>query len=339
MHEIEPQTAFETETLDFINDWLEGRSSFIQQTSGSTGQPKVIEIQRSQMMASAMMTIKALQLPPSGTVLLCLSPQYIGGKMLLVRALLNKMNIYAIEPSANPLKSFGFKVDFASMTPMQLGNALDDPLSIKNVNNINQLILGGSSVSRTLHKLIQGLSCTCYSTYGMTETVSHIALQPLNGPNASQYYRAFEEIELNLDDRGCLTIRGAVTNFETVITNDRVNLINDKQFEWLGRIDNVINSGGIKIQSEKVEKVIHQVSEQLDIPNQSFIYGLADEELGQRVVVIIEGKLAPSVEKKLKEGISTFLSKYEQPKAFLYVEQFKRTATGKINRKETATLL
>jgi len=331
---ITPQSSFDEETIGFITDWQNGQESFMQKTSGSTGKPKVTEIGRSQMMASAMMTIKALRLQNYQNSLLCLSPEYIAGKMMIIRSLINKMNIIAVEPSSDPVKNTSTHIDFAALTPMQLQTVLESPESALKANDYGVIILGGAPVSFSLENQIEKLNAACYSTYGMTETVSHIALKKLNGEDKSNYYTCLDEIELNIDERGCLTVNGAVTNFETVITNDLVNLISDKKFEWLGRFDNIINTGGIKVRSEKIEKTIAGLFKQLGIKNRFFIIGLPDEKLGQKITLVIEGHSTID-QKKLIELLTQQVDKYETPRQILYTDKFEETATGKVQRKKS----
>jgi len=332
---VTPKSKFQESCIAFIQDWQSGQELFSQHTSGSTGNPKLIEINRTQMMASAMMTIKALNLNPKMNSLLCLSPDYIAGKMMIVRSLINKMNIITAEPAVNPITDLNHNIHFAAFTPMQMQAILTEKSTAKKVNDFDTIILGGGEISSSLGAKLVDLKVKCFSTYGMTETVSHIALKRLNGPAKSNFYTALDGMEINIDHRECLTIKGAVTNFNTVATNDRVNLINDRQFEWLGRVDNVINSGGIKIQSEKIEQSIELLIKQLQIENRYFVYGIPDDKLGEKLTLIVEGELARGKITTLKNSLSERLPKYEVPKEILFVKKFKETPTGKINRKET----
>lgn len=337
IHQITPSTDFEEDVLGFIHDWQSGQTEFLQQTSGSTGAPKMIELTRAQMMASALLTINTLALSPDQNSLLCLSPQYIGGKMMIVRSLLNKMNLIVVEPSSNPFINVDNIIHFAALTPMQMQQSLNNDESFKKVRSINNIILGGGPVSYALaNKIDRAMQGACYSTYGMTETSSHIALKKLNGTDKSSYFTCFEDIEINLDERDCLTINGSVTNFETIITNDRVNLINANQFEWLGRIDNVINSGGIKIQSEKVERIIERYFNENGFSNRFFVTGQPDELLGQKVVLFVE-KEGNTPEETVLSELKGQLPAYHVPKEILFVDQFIETPNGKINRRATVS--
>lgn len=334
---LSPATRFEEELIGFIEEWQAGNEHFLQYTSGSTGKPKQIEITRSQMIASALLTIEALKLQPGGNCLLCLSPQYIAGKMMIVRAILNKMNLVAVEPALNPVINVNTDIHFAALTPMQMYHVLQDQSTEKKLNTFDNIILGGGAVSYSLQQSIEKLQPRIYSTYGMTETVSHIALKKLNGIDKSNYYYAFEGIELNQDNRDCLTIKGPVTNNQKIVTNDRVQLLNNRQFEWLGRVDHMINSGGVKIQSEKVERKIEKIFSHLNVSNRFFIAGIPHAASGEQVTLFIEGTMNEIQRSNIFKELE-HLEKYEKPKELLIVPNFIETPTGKINRKETITL-
>jgi len=336
LSQIETQSEFEEEAIGFIEDWVSGKETFDQYTSGSTGNPKLIQLSRSQMMASAFSTIKALKLKPNTNSLLCINPKYIGGKMVIVRSLLNKMDLILKEPSSSPLSQTIPQIDFAAMTPHQMTTVLESRESYL-VNNISTIILGGAPIPISLNVKLQQIESNIYSTYGMTETSSHIALKKLNGSERSNYFTALDEIELNIDDRECLTIKGAVTNFETIVTNDRVNLISDKQFEWLGRVDNVINSGGIKIQSEKVEQLVEKILIENGFDNRIFVSGMPDEKLGEKVTLFVEGKIKDLSD--LKKQFESRLNKFEKPREIIGLEKFVETASGKVDKTATRSSL
>ncbi|MBL3655319.1 AMP-binding protein [Fulvivirga sediminis] len=321
---------FEASTVSFIEEWLSGQPIFELQTSGSTGTPKKIKIKRSQMEASARQTMKALDIS-KGNALVCLDTTYIAGKMMLVRALIHQMDIIAVTPGANPLQGLTTPPDFAALVPLQVEAILTDEHSKKMLNSMKAIIIGGAPVSNHLAKQIESLQVAAYATYGMTETVSHIALKRLNGFEKNDTYVAFDEVKLSLDDRGCLTIQSAVTDGEKIITNDIVDLKTEHTFEWLGRIDNVINSGGVKIQSEKVERVIEKIFSELDISKRFFIAGIDDSKLGKKVVMVVESE-HPLPETEINEQLKKMVSKYEIPKQIFYIASFAETKTGKVNR-------
>ncbi|MEX2336535.1 MAG: AMP-binding protein [Fulvivirga sp.] len=330
-----PSSPFEGNAVTFIKLWLSGENIFELETSGSTGVPKTINIIRKQMEASARFTVETLGLKPGQTVLVCLDTSYIAGKMILVRALVNNMNIVLQPPSANPLLHLDASPDFVALVPLQLQEILKEKRSADKLDKMQAVIVGGAPVNSSLESKIQSIKAPVYATYGMTETVSHIALKKLNGADRSDVFKAFEEVKLGLDERGCLTIQSVLTNNKKIITNDRVILLDDHHFDWLGRIDNVINSGGVKVQSEKVEKVAELVFGQLNIPNRFFIAGLPDERLGEKIVLAIEAPKPLPQESLIMEMLKKQLSLYELPKEVIYISEFKETATGKMNRRQT----
>lgn len=333
----EPKTDFEDATLNFICQWLEGKERFLLTTSGSTGTPKQIEITRDQMVASAKLTERALALKPNFTSLICLDTKYIAGRMMLVRSLVTGMNMIANEPSANPLAQLGNdRIDFAAFVPYQLSTIIEQ--SPEKLNQIKIAIVGGGRVEPELHQRLRSLDCQCYETFGMTETLSHIALRKLNGENATSSFTTLPGIIISKDKRGCLVLD--VPYLATpVVTNDLVDIIDTTQFIWLGRWDNVINSGGAKVIPEKVENTLKDLFHEMSRSHRFFIAGLADQMLGQKVCLIIEGEELPDAEiKMIKEKIKASVPRFEVPKDIYFVKKFVDTETGKINRPETLKL-
>lgn len=322
---VKPQSDFERETFALIEKWLKGAESFTLHTSGSTGIPKGITLTRGQLQQSAQRTIQALNLSSSQTALVCLDPKYIAGKMMLVRALEGNIKIIAVEPSSNPLKNLSAKPDFTAFVPLQLDEIFTDEDSVKKLNQFQSILIGGASVSTVLLEKIKTLSCKVYATYGMTETVSHIALQKLNGRDAQDYFEVLPGVTIRVDLRDCLVID--LPDFsEPVITNDVVNLIDKTRFKILGRYDNIINSGGVKLVPETIEKKLESLLKQF-----FFVAGVSDERLGQKLVLIVEGRPQSELPAALKLALST----YEVPKEIYYTDQFIRTETQKINRQQT----
>ena len=319
-------SPFEAETFSFINQWLSGQQTFILQTSGSTGTPKEITVTREQLRASAHRTINKLKLSHKQTALVCLDTKYIAGKMMLVRALETNMKIVAIEPSSNPLKSVSTQPDFGAFVPLQLDEIFKDEGLVKKLNQFQSIIIGGAAVSESLREKIKSLSCDVYATYGMTETVSHIALQKLNGADAQEYFETFPDVKIKLDSRDCMVIELPGFN-EPIVTNDLVNIIDNHHFKILGRFDNIINSGGVKLVPETIEKKLSS----LLVHQSFFVAGVADERLGHKLVLIVEGNVLPDLANKLKLALPA----YEVPKEILYVDKFIRTETQKINRIKT----
>lgn len=331
------QTPFEYSTLDFIREWLSGKEKFTIHTSGSTGAPKPITIERRAMRQSANRTLVALRLKENYSALVCLNTEYVAGKMMLVRALEGNLKIVAVEPSSNPLTDVSLKepVDFAAVVPLQLEAILSSNETKNLLNRMKAVIVGGAEVSMKVINQLQKAETPVYATYGMTETISHIALQLLNTPNQSDYFSALPGISITQDDRGCLVINDEILS-EHVVTNDLVEITGHGTFVWLGRADTVINSGGVKVLPEKVEQLIGGILNRMSLQNQFFITGFPHETLGQQIVLVLEGDpLAEQNERELWKRIRDEVPGYEQPKQLRYVHGFERTSTGKINRQKT----
>ncbi|MTI39103.1 AMP-binding protein, partial [Fulvivirga lutimaris] len=318
--------------IEFINSWQSGQQRFEFQTSGSTGEPKNITISRTQMESSANMTIKALNLEPNSTSLLCMNPAFIGGKMMIVRSLINQMNLVVVEPSSNPLKGLDEPIDFAALVPLQLANIFESKQTFQKLKNISNVIVGGGQVSDSLRQEIKSLDNSIYATYGMTETVSHIGLQLLSKQSDEHHFTTLDDVQIASDARGCLTIKSAVTNNTLIVTNDRVEIIDSNKFKWLGRIDNVINSGGIKIQIEQVESTISKIMNSLDIGNRFILKGIKDDLLGEKVTLIIEGIIDDQSLEMLSKELGSSLHKYQKPKEIHFINKLEETPTSKIVR-------
>lgn len=330
---------FEFETFSCIQDWLQEIDSFKLQTSGSTGIPKEITLTRNQLQQSALRTIKVFDLNNNDTAFVCLDTKYIAGKMMLVRALESNMKIVAVEPSSNPLQKLPSEpsISFAAFVPLQLQEILKQGDSIQKLNRMKAIIIGGAVVSASLQQEIQKLSCPVYATYGMTETVSHIALQRLNSMEASDHFTVLPGIGIELDERGCLVIR--LPEFEEkIVTNDLVELLTPTSFRWSGRIDHVINSGGFKISPEKIERIVERIFHDRMINRPFFVCGIPDDRLGQKLILTIEG-FPISGEKKILALLKQHLHAYEVPKQIFHIREFIRTGTGKVNRVKTAALI
>lgn len=300
---------------EFFTEWFSNRKYLTVYTSGSTGKPKAIRLLKEHMINSALATAKYFELNDNVSALLCLSPSYIAGKMMLVRAIVSGWNLDVIEPTSHPLEKRKM-YDFTAMVPLQVYN------SLANLHKVKTIIVGGGAVSKTLQKDLINVRPKMYSTYGMTETVTHIAVKKLSQLNGiTNYFEALPGITLEEDDRGCLVINAPNISKKQIITNDLINLIDDKHFCWKGRFDNVINSGGVKILPERVEDKLGSVIEQ-----RFFISSIKDDALGEKVILIIEGK-------KIKNIDYSALDKYERPKEVFYINKFKETKSGKISRK------
>lgn len=313
----------------FLKQWF-SESSFVEvKTSGSTGTPKVIQLQKSHMINSAKATGDFFNLVEGTTALLCMSSNFIAGKMMLVRALELGWELDSVIPVSNPLKDISKKYDFSAMVPIQLHNSLNE------LHKIKKIIVGGGVVSDKLLKEIQQVKTAIFATYGMTETVTHIAVKKLNCHseiNEESYYKTLPNISISKDLRGCLVIDAPKISEDTVVTNDLVQLISAFQFEWLGRYDTVINSGGVKLVPEQIEQKISKI-----IHQRFFVCGLSDTVLGEKLVLIIEG----SKENRVLNDINNLksLSKFEKPKEIFFISKFIETETKKINRVKTIDIL
>jgi O-succinylbenzoic acid--CoA ligase len=313
---------YEQELGRFLLDWLDNKDYLIVQTSGSTGKPKKLKIKKEAMVNSALATGDFFNLQPGDKVLHCLPSNFIAGKMMMVRAIILGLELDMVEPKVLPLIDYEKDYDFCAFTPMQLKNFA------KYLKNIKTAIVGGGRVSDAIIASIKDKNPHVYETYGMTETVSHIAVKRLNNftdSNSDKYFKTLPDIKVSVDDRSCLVIDAPHLTKEKVITNDIVEVHSDTSFEWLGRYDNVINSGGIKLFPEQIEKKL-----QNKLKVQFFISSIQDDTLGEKVILIVESK-----ENNFDTSIFEDLDKYEKPKKVFTIAKFIETSSGKINRKKT----
>ena len=345
-----PQTPYETEALDFCRAWLSDQAEFVLQTSGSTGTPKLVTLTRAQMRASALLTGQTLGLQTGDAALVCLNIRYVAGVMMLVRGLELGLPMTIIEPSGNPLAGFDpnqIHFAFTAFVPLQLQAILEqaaDKLSI--LNKMKVILIGGAATSPALEQALQVIESPVFATYGMTETVSHIALRRLNGPERRDKFTALDGVSLGTDERGCLHITSAATNFVRVQTNDVVELLDEPtvegptvgpaHFRLLGRADNVINSGGVKVQPEQVEQVISIVLNERGLSWRVLVVGQPDERLGQRVVLFCEEWTMTNEQWQLvQDAVREQIGPYAVPKEAVTVAYFIQTPTGKIDRART----
>ncbi|MEQ8302197.1 MAG: AMP-binding protein [Cyclobacteriaceae bacterium] len=335
--QVVPKTIFEKNLLTFCSAWLSGADHFKLTTSGSTSEPKEIVLSRQQMIESAKKTQAAIGLQEGWSSLVCLDPRFIAGQMMLVRSFVSNMHIYAVEPTRNPFQSIPneLKLDFAAFVPYQLQAILEaEP---KRLNEMRAIVIGGAGVDTYLKEKLIHLRPDIYSTYGMTETVSHIALQKLNGSDAQNHFHTLPGITVKEDDRGCLIAKVDFLK-EEVITNDLVECHSDSEFTWHGRWDNVINTGGYKVIPEKLERLIKSKLSETKHNKRFFITGLPHPDLGQQVTMIIEGSDSVETRHALEQIFET-LSKYEIPKSIHFVREFCETESGKVDRNETLKLI
>ena len=311
----------------FLKNWFSDSKFMKVQTSGSTGIPKILDVEKDKMLNSAKMTCDFLELKEGNTALLCLPTEYISGKMMLVRAIERRMKLLIQTPSLFPLENITEEIDFCAMTPLQVQNSLDK------IHYIKKLIIGGASISESLkQQLIQKNPQTkIYETYGMSETLSHIALKSIL-PKREEYFRVLDEIKISQNQRGCLVINAPQLNNKTLITNDLIKLKNKRKFKFLGRIDNIINSGGIKISPESLEDWIKKF-----IPNELVFIGITDINLGEKLVLVLEGEEGLNLKSHILQ--LPFEKKYLKPKEIIFIEKIPRTPNNKIDRLGLKNLL
>lgn len=340
--------AYEQRALEFCKKWLSGDETFVLHTSGSTGTPKPIELTRAQMKASAELTGKTFDLNKGDTALVCVNIEYIAGVMMLVRGMTLGLKLVIVPPVSNPFVKYPmisqYDFDFVALVPLQIQQIIENGgIGLQKINQMKAIIVGGAAVNAALQSQIQHLSVPVFSTYGMTETVSHIAIKKLNGEHLSDEFEILDGVEIKLDERSCLSIKAPASNNEWIFTNDVVELTEDKKFKILGRYDNIINSGGVKIQLEEVEKVVLEICKKYfeELSNKRFFaWGIPDDKLGQKLVLIWEtNQITKTEEKSILEKCAEKLSKFKIPKAIFLVNTFIETASGKIDKRVIAQRL
>jgi O-succinylbenzoic acid--CoA ligase len=333
--------------LEFCAEWLAGGEAFVVHSSGSTGAPKPVRLARAQMEASARATGQALGLRPGMVALACLPTRYIAGRMMLVRGLELGLPLAVVEPEAQPLRALppALEIAFASFVPLQAQATLAGTAAERaRLDRLHALLVGGGPVSAALEEALQGVAAPVYHTYGMTETATHVALRRINGPQRSDAFTPLPGVETRLDQRGCLALRGAVTGGAWLQTNDVAELrhpMTAGAFVWLGRWDNVINSGGVKVQVEQVEAQVERLLPGLlGGERRFFVAGLPDERLGQAVTLVIEGAALPPEQEAallaaLRAVLAPALGSYAAPRRIVAHARFAETPTGKVDRPGT----
>lgn len=339
---------------DFLSEWNNDSDRVLVHTSGSTGKPKPMMVEKKRMLNSARITCDFLGLKPGDSALLCMSLDYIAGKMVVVRSIERHLHLISVSPSGHPLKNIDLKdvngkgvngeITFAAMVPMQVYNTLQVPEERERLTHIRHLIIGGGAIDASLEKELQALpgNIAIWSTYGMTETLSHIALRRINGDEPSEWYQPFDSVRISQTEEGCLVIDAPQVCAETLVTNDIVeiepyiyNKVEKLRFRIKGRKDNVICSGGIKIQIEEVETLLK--------PHLEKPFMLAkkkDGKFGEIAVLLSEDEDIKKVEATVRRLLSDESEKssdhkkykYWIPKEFRYVEHLPLTETGKPKR-------
>ena len=331
---LEEFPEFAQVAFAFCRDWLAGKETFTQQTSGSTGAPKVQILSRTQMKASAAATGAFFSTTSKKHLLCCLNPAYIAGKMMLVRALNWDCPITLVEPIANPLLGLVEQFSFVALVPLQVEACLADERSRKLLQSIPQVLIGGAALPHKIQQELVQYKIRAWQSFGMTETVSHIALAEI--VEGELVYQALPGVAIGINEQDCLWIQSPMSGTERIQTNDTIELRSKNTFTWLGRADFVVNSGGIKLFPEQLERRIAPLLEET-CPNCAyFLFGEYDPRLGERLVLYVEGTGEEKRRLALEAGLEQILGKYEIPKKIYFKLAFAYTPTKKINRHVTA---
>ena len=324
---IQVTNEFEQSVKDFLVEWFSDSDIMIAHTSGSTGTPKEIILTKENMRKSANMTGRYLHLEKGNSALLVMPVTYIAGKLMLVRAIEIGLKLICMQPTSHisldeinrGISQDFTSIDFVALTPMQVENSIDF------VSRCQKLIIGGAPLSGKVKQELFAFENEVYETYAMTETITHIAFKQVANqkyPNTEQVFEAFDEVTISQDERGCLVIDTPYDGLQ-VVTNDVVELIDTRKFNWIGRADNVINSGGIKLFPEQIENKLKPF-----IHSDFYITSKADELLGQKLILVVEG------EERSLDFSSADLTKYQVPKEIVFIPTFPRTESGKIKRQQ-----
>lgn len=321
---LKDDESWEHSFAKLLKSLRDDNDDIIVNTSGSTDLPKNIKLKKSHLINSAKQTIDFFKLTSDSTIVCCLPTQYIGGIMMIVRAFVCKCNLILAKPKANPVSDLIENIDLISMTPYQFSHSISD---FETKNNIKNILLGGSPLNTSSIESIKKISANVYHSYGMTETCSHIALRNCK---TEQFFKPLNNIKISTNENNCLVIDAPHLASSVVTTNDIVEINKDGSFTIIGRIDNIINSGGIKIQPEFLER---KLSNHINKP--FFISSIPDATLGQKVVMIVKDTSNTSSLKQIERSINDNLLVYERPKEIFFTNNFHFTETNKIDRRKT----
>lgn len=319
--------SFQRDYESFLRDWNSPETTIEVHTSGSTGTPKSIRVEKRRMEASARMTLAFLSLHEGDSALLCMPLRYIAGKMMVVRALVGNLRLQLVAPTSHPLRNLSDSIPtLLAVTPMQALATLRDASERALFERIPRIIIGGGSISPELHAALQSCEGEVYSTYGMTETLSHIAMRRLNGPKQSDFYTPLPGVSISQNADGCLVIDAPAVSPVTLVTNDLCELRPDGSFRVLGRRDNIICSGGIKLSLETLETKLG------DLGSPYQLTAVPDALLGEALTLLHEGD-TPNF-----DVIASRLDSYERPRHIYRVDALPITETGKPARAEARTM-
>ena len=319
------------EWLDFLREWYATSDGIEVHTSGSTGTPKIIRLKKDFVAASAMRTIRFFRLQPKDRVLHCLPSRYIAGKLMVVRALIGKLDLFVCNPSDPEKQLAKTRFRFAAMVPNQVIKLFD---RADEKFQLDYLLIGGAAIPESLYQRLQGLATGCYSSYAMTETATHIALRRLNGAVADADYHCLSGISVRSASSGCLRIEMQGLEQGFLETTDLAEVKDKHTFRILGRADDIIISGGIKYMPEKIEKKIDPF---LSVP--FVISSLPHDLLGQQLILVLETSEDCFSKEELQQLCRQHLTNYECPRLIYRLNSFPRTTTGKIKRRDIPSFL
>jgi len=315
---------YDEDLYAFLHDWNSNKPNINTFTSGSTGNPKSIKLSKKAILESAIATNHFFNLNERSSFFICLPTKYIAGKMMVIRAIIAKAKIIIAKPEAIPVKKLTTPVSFCAMTPYQVLNCTKE--NKDQLNLISQLIIGGSPVNNVLCTELTSLKTRCYISFGMTETISHIALKSIN----KSIYECLPHVSISTNENNQLIIDAPLINVHDMVTNDIISLKDDKHFIWMGRADNIINSGGVKLHPEIIEKKLDNVL----FGYHFFIDKVPHTTLGSQPILIID----ETANDQLISKSLAILNKYETPKKIYKTDQFYFSGNNKINRSKTKAI-
>lgn len=320
---IKEGDTFEQYMGDFLMDWLDQSDTIYLETSGTTALPKRMQYNKQALVNSAIATGNFFKVTIGDKALHCLPANFIAGKMMLIRAMILGFSLDLVSPSKNPFHKNKKVYDFVAMTPMQAFN------SLPNLNQVKTLIIGGAYVSVALQNELIKRKINAFETFGMTETLSHIAVRSMQDPPSE--FTCLSHVSISQDERKCLVVNSPELNVNNLVTNDEVEILDQNRFILIGRVDHVINSGGIKLHPEQIERKLSEI-----LSLHYFIASLPDAVFGQKVVLVLVENEALDIHNlmnQIKESNS--LNPYEIPKGIVFYADFVRTYSGKIKREKT----
>lgn len=318
---------FQFDIFRFLEEWFNNSDKIIIYTSGSTGKPKPIVVQKMNMINSAIVTCNYLDLKPKDKVLLCMPLSFIAGKMMVVRALVAGLDLYPVFPTGNPLNDTEVNFDFAAMVPLQIFNTLRNSRERSRLRKIEKLLIGGGAIDPGLEAKLCNFPNPVFASYGMAETLSHVALRRVNGEEASLNFTPLPSVSISLSAEGTLIIDAPFLSKKRIITNDLTQILPDGRFRILGRKDNVINTGGLKVQIEELELIIKKY-----ISTPFAISSLPDKKFGEMIILVTEQPIDVSI--FIKE-----LLPHQIPKKIIQIDSIPHTESGKINRAALRVLI